>query len=382
MKKGVLGLLLLFTFSYLPSLAAAPIKPGSMCSKQGITKTYKGKKYTCIKTGKRLIWNKGVVVQKPIPNLSPLPELPPSTSPVAPPSPSPSPSITSTPNSTLTPVLPFISWSTDINQESLINKASSEFKIWLLEDHGSAISPNYLIDPQLDGVDISWIRKSLDLAVKAFGKDSPSTYTVIVGKDCQWIRTVGLAPCMDSTNNQYFSNSISKGFFILQSVSDATKLRPSDLQTASHEYFHTIQSKLSRGANWPSRVPSWFIEGGANFIGVSFADLAGVSRYLDGRNEAVLQRDYQFKKYLPLSQYTYANFQPPSNYENPYGIGLIATEYIVASAGMARYLDIYRNLGLGNDFETSFEIATGIPLTIFYEKFEITRDKVGMPRGQ
>ena len=358
MKKWVLGLVIMFTLSSLPAFSATPPKPGSFCSKQGITKTYKDKKYTCIKSGGKLVWNKGVVLEKPTPT--------------------PTPSPTSTP----TPAIKFASWSTDINQEVLINQASKEFNSWLLEDHGSAITPIYLIDPKLNGVDISWIKKSLDLAVKAFGKDSPSTYTVIVGKDCEWIRTAGMAPCTDSTNNQYYSNSISKGFFVLQSVSDATKLRPSDLQTASHEYFHSVQATLSGGANWPARVPSWFIEGGANFIGISFADLAGVTRYLDGRNEAVLQRDYQFKKYLPLSQYTYSNFNPPSNYENPYGIGCIATEYIVASVGMVKYLDIYRKLSLGNDFKTSFELATGIPLTMFYENFEVIRDKVGMPHGQ
>jgi hypothetical protein len=64
MKKWVLGLVLLFTLSSLPAFSATPPKPGSVCSKQGITKTYKGKKYTCIKSGKKLVWNKGVVLNK------------------------------------------------------------------------------------------------------------------------------------------------------------------------------------------------------------------------------------------------------------------------------------------------------------------------------
>lgn len=75
MKKWVAGLVLLFTFSSLSlsAFSATPPKSGSVCTKKGITKTYKGKKYICIKAGKRLVWNKGVVVQKPIPNLSPSP---------------------------------------------------------------------------------------------------------------------------------------------------------------------------------------------------------------------------------------------------------------------------------------------------------------------
>ena len=56
---------------------------------------------------------------------------------------------------------------------------------------------------------------------------------------------------------------------------------------------------------------------------------------------------------------------PPLNYENPYGIGCVATEYIVASIGVEKYLDIYRNLGLGTNFENSFRNATGINLADF-----------------
>jgi hypothetical protein len=41
---------------------AATIKAGATCTKAGLTKIYSGKKYTCIKSGKKYIWNKGVAV--------------------------------------------------------------------------------------------------------------------------------------------------------------------------------------------------------------------------------------------------------------------------------------------------------------------------------
>ena len=44
--------------------ANAVVKAGSSCSKIGATSTVSGKKYTCIKSGKKLIWNKGVTVKK------------------------------------------------------------------------------------------------------------------------------------------------------------------------------------------------------------------------------------------------------------------------------------------------------------------------------
>lgn len=44
-----------------PLYAATP-KAGGTCSKAGATSTYVGKKYKCVKSGKRLVWNKGVKV--------------------------------------------------------------------------------------------------------------------------------------------------------------------------------------------------------------------------------------------------------------------------------------------------------------------------------
>lgn len=67
MKKFLPILSIAIAISLLPASAATPPKAGSICSKQGITKTYQGKKYTCIKSGTKLVWNKGVVVEKTIP---------------------------------------------------------------------------------------------------------------------------------------------------------------------------------------------------------------------------------------------------------------------------------------------------------------------------
>ena len=44
--------------------AQAMTKAGGKCSKAGATSTYAGKKFTCIKSGAKLVWNKGVTVKK------------------------------------------------------------------------------------------------------------------------------------------------------------------------------------------------------------------------------------------------------------------------------------------------------------------------------
>ena len=73
MRKEVIGLVVLFSISIFPAYSAAPPKAGATCSKVGLTQTYLGKKFTCIKSGKKLVWDKGIEIQKVTPLLPPTP---------------------------------------------------------------------------------------------------------------------------------------------------------------------------------------------------------------------------------------------------------------------------------------------------------------------
>ena len=78
-------------FLMLPPANAA-VKAGSTCTKQGVKQISAGKSFTCVKQGKKLVWNKGVAVKKPAAPVVALPQ--PSASPVPQPSVEPSPSPT------------------------------------------------------------------------------------------------------------------------------------------------------------------------------------------------------------------------------------------------------------------------------------------------
>jgi hypothetical protein len=56
-----------------PQASAATAKSGATCTKQKATSIVKGKKFTCIKSGKKLIWDKGVVVKATVTKPSPTP---------------------------------------------------------------------------------------------------------------------------------------------------------------------------------------------------------------------------------------------------------------------------------------------------------------------
>jgi hypothetical protein len=82
-----------------PSSALAEIKPGDVCKKIGITSTVKNIKYTCIKSGLKLVWGKPVAVLPITPKVVPTP------SPTPSPTPTQSAAPTATPSSTPTPTL-------------------------------------------------------------------------------------------------------------------------------------------------------------------------------------------------------------------------------------------------------------------------------------
>jgi hypothetical protein len=102
MRKLLVGLVAVLSLSLVTSqVSVAAVTPGSKCSKAGATSTTNGKKYTCVKSGKKLVWNKGVVVAKPKPVVSPTPE--PTPTPTTSPAQTAAPTPTSTPTPTPTP---------------------------------------------------------------------------------------------------------------------------------------------------------------------------------------------------------------------------------------------------------------------------------------
>ena len=75
MRKRFLVLLTVtLTLGLLQPIATAAPKPGTACKKAGQSSTSAGIKYTCIKSGKKLVWNKGVAIKKAEPAAVPTPE--------------------------------------------------------------------------------------------------------------------------------------------------------------------------------------------------------------------------------------------------------------------------------------------------------------------
>ena len=72
LSKGFL-IALIFTLIPITAFSAQKITPGTACKIYNQNVTYQNKVYTCIKSGKKLVWNKGVAVKKPTPTATPTP---------------------------------------------------------------------------------------------------------------------------------------------------------------------------------------------------------------------------------------------------------------------------------------------------------------------
>jgi hypothetical protein len=159
----------------------------------------------------------------------------------------------------------------------------------------------------------------------------------------------------------------------------------------AHEYFHLVQWTLAKESD-PiglakntspesiNAVPIWFIEGGADFVGFSVGALSQAATYWDGRATMFLYSppEESINK-NPIVDYEVRTCCGNNTPTYPYHIGRVATEFIVASIGFQKLLDILIDYATTRNFEKSFESVTGISKSTFYEKFELVRTKVGLP---
>ena len=75
-SKSRIAIAVLLLLALTTPLQAAAPKAGAKCTKIGSTATSGGKKFTCIKSGTKLVWNKGVAIKAaaPKPSATPTPE--------------------------------------------------------------------------------------------------------------------------------------------------------------------------------------------------------------------------------------------------------------------------------------------------------------------
>ena len=322
----------------VPATSGA-VKAGTTCKKAGLQTTDGGRKYTCVKQGKKFVWNKGVVV-KTAPVVKPTPSATPSPSPSATPTPSPIPTPAPTrPQLTFIQMLqsPVIDGKFPIEYETypiptklptswedlLENREGTAYKAWLSMSKAVANSSSTLgkvlisIGPNTE-LPFKDVQGAMSLVSRGFpNAKQPSNVSVIAFNytDQMWADDlyrkllVNESDFFRRTHQDHvmnmcqaarktcwsamgFTNAAGDGVLLLGVVESemSKRLDPTysnyarsiEGLTVAHEYFHTIQRKLI-DKNWFQQIytpPSWFHEATAVYVENSAMNHASFDKYM------------------------------------------------------------------------------------------------------
>ena len=377
--KGLL-VALIFTLVPIAAFSAQKITPGSTCKVLNQKVVYQNKTYTCIKSGKKLIWNKGVAVKKPTPI----------------PTPSPSPVKTPTIDNSFAP------WSTEFAIENVSERAFKSFLDWSKEQASSPRKHQVIVQDTLKDFKIGEdLRKIDEFTSGLFSQYFKTQSVTVLGSDEQWVISQIFASGGNLRNSQgrcnerydIFSLCMNRDSHIGMVVLDdclLSKFPSCGISHLPHEYFHLVQLNLAdnvEGQHWnygfekaKNSFPHWLVEGSANFIASAIASIYLDGKYSDFREQSLFNRPTGPHMANALVDY---EIRTPNQGWNDglysYNIGHIATEYIVASIGFQKFLEIWKDYAVTKNFYLSFERVTGISTTTFYSKFESARQSLRIP---
>lgn len=428
MKKWVLGLSLLYSLSLLPAFSATPPKPGSPCSKQGIVKTYQGKRYKCINSGKKLVWNKEATISKKPAQSGPI------QMPTQLPTPTPAPNSTPNPAQTPVPSQTSIATSTIAPSESpspsikpLIDKIS--FKnldpYWTpivainnVKDFAKAqpvvnLNKQIYLSPTVVNRPYKYYMYGLEEIAQLWSplfKNPHLNILLFTELDAEWIDQKQYELMGNYLNNpteQLQSNRLKQsgcnvgGFYLpniilfcvkedQQLLSEANS-KFSALHIYSHEFTHlmgmTSPDVTTYDIGGKGRLSAcWFWEGGATFYGFAIGGSSlqdYESRRLSFLNELLMPYDMRRnqeigsikkillendpQKVIALFKELEGDIRSCKEVQNAYALGAMATEVLLAIYGQSKINSLILEFGKSDNWPDAFQKTFGLSLTEFYE---------------
>ena len=392
MRKGLLVFLTVaFVSLWFQSLATAAVKPGTSCSKQGQPSTSAGIKYTCVKSGKKLVWNKGVSIKKPVPTKSPTPTATPTVVIMPTPTPSASASPAPTPTPSPTPTIIRKDW------EFIYLKIWDELD--KAQSQGSfpfeyKLSPTVNQDKAKESIAAYDKAMKLWMAVLNGEKVSPVIWTIMSEKDYAWWKQVSeqqegysssvwnpvtnmLGHCQLRPDvfcgygTTYKSNTPDYKFLQYNVIGSAYTYSP-NANTVNHESVHFYQLSVVQG--FPQDLPCWYVEGQASLYG-------GALEYnlTDQRARSIRQRDNFkgiVKQYQPnANSYTTQQWVDVlKNMYNPhvscsgqqdyfkYALGMFVWEHLYDKFGPAVMHKVLLDFKAGKSFNQTSQTQLGLSL--------------------
>jgi hypothetical protein len=368
------------------SLIAAPsfaaVKAGAKCTKAGATSVSGGKKFTCIKSGTKLVWNKGVAIKQPSPVATPTPT--PSPSPMPEPTQTPTPTTTPTP----TPAPIVLTWdniaanyreiSTNVYNKAQLHLDPSyqiKFKLNVLvgpNTKPSVINPTAAITytasmlrnyKQPDEVWAIYFNFSDKDWAKKFYQEKDGAPWLGSGVDIS-------CPSENICENGSGGNLRNwQGFFHIALPKTVSWTdRSQDPTLDIHEFVHTVQSYQRKPvlSDWVSENPPWFHEGHATLLD-KLGSSKSIATYNFQRNWVInrLPADATLKDFSPASILRFYDALAPGK-TNPamrnyvYTLGFSTLEALVAIAGIDSAMELITQNTTGKTFNQAFKNVYGI----------------------
>jgi hypothetical protein len=380
-----LGTFIALSLTLVPMNAIAAVKAGDICKKAGITATTSGKKFTCVKRGKKLVWNKGVAVAKPKPTT-------PTPIPIATPTPSPSPTVYVPPTPITTPIpvpiiekaptgfvdlaenyrgIPGVVW----NEAQKLAASGSEKTTFEL-----VFGPNTKLQTEIGSPLVHlnmasrlWTSYSQPKSTKAFFYNFTDLRWVQEQNRAlggSWHKPEDLASNCTSSNNCNSFGGAYKGsgqlFFGLSTEEKPLWNLGFIRGNFAHEYTHTVQyTQLNAPAN--VKLPCWFAEGQPQVVGQALGFDNSVD-YAKSRLGWISQPAGNLGDYSPESILRF--FEQTGGAGNGvcnqsvrsrvYDIGYFTVEALSSIKGIQASMDLVVSVGKGNSFESSFLSTYGI----------------------
>jgi hypothetical protein len=364
----------MLAISIVPSASAA-VKAGASCPKVGKTSVASGKTFTCVKSGKKLVWNKGVAIAKPAAT------------------PTPSPSSKPENVAVKTPEMPTSFTDLEEKFEGIPHSSWEKMNANLVKYSSSTLDISIQYGPNTPERYSTQITKDAVLrGARAMGgvKQPPAVKFYQFNKvDADWGKeqatkyqpafNLGMSLpvqaadlCSREDCDGGVTNLASGIGLVLVGVSTPAN-RYGDLarfkgQNDLHEYVHAVQGNALAGKTKttpPVLMPCWYSEGQPQAISI-VATARTSADYITVRNSWMKDYKWLLNDFEPstIEDFLKKNMKVPcpssTNFLN-YTVGFIVIDSLISIGGIEKTFEVPSLIAEGLTFESAFEKIYGTP---------------------
>ena len=373
MKRiGSVVVVLALLVSTIEVSASAAVKAGTNCAKAGVKKVdTAGKTLTCLKVGKKLIWNKAAV--NPVAKQSPAPTPVTSVAPVA--------AVPTAPTSFDDLIqnykgISYAAWSK--SRAKILASTKTDFNYQLVLGPNSQLT-NKNPTAAFDLVTrlFSGYAKSGDVYLLAFNFEDrdwavKQMDSIIPTAGSRWIYDVACATKTTCDGGGSFFDGSKKHLIVETMVIINENTTSGTLE--AHEFTHSVQ-QMAMGAARPATefitapwLPNWYWEGQARFAQNATIWFESFDSYLRLRN-ATSRGLFQDSKYDSKYIEEYFVINPnrewgnKHNRQRQYDLGGMFIEILTALKGPDSTMEMWKLAGTGVGLESAFERIYGLPFS-------------------